>query len=203
MVEPLPTFDALPMDFFRQLYANTDAGWLEVRGIDLKEQGLSPRSVSEWFKITEGDPSYQKAIEYSARINACGYDVFFQVNPTIRGGQEDGDLLSGNALWADVDGLGSEAAAAERLAEILARPLPPDAGIFSGGGLHVYYFLKEGFDPASDDWPRYCRALRATAEMLGGDQKSTNPGRVLRFPGCMSWKRNERVKVWLRADHSG
>lgn len=198
MADQLPTFDASPIEFFRRLYNNVEAGHLEVRGIDLKEQGLSPRSVSEWFPITAGDASYQKAIDYAARINAGGYDVFFQVNPTIRGGQEDSDLLSGNALWADIDGLGSEAEAAAKLAEVLTRPLPPDAGIFSGGGLHVYFFLKEGFDPAEADWPRYCRALRATAAMLGGDPKSTNPGRVLRFPGTMSWKRNERVKVWLR-----
>jgi hypothetical protein len=91
MADQLPAFDADPMEFFRQLYANVEAGWLEVRGIDVKGQGLSPSSVSEWFEIKQGDISYQKSIDYASRINACGYDVFFQVNPTIRGGQEDGD----------------------------------------------------------------------------------------------------------------
>jgi hypothetical protein len=201
MVEPLPTFDALPMDFFRQLYANTDAGWLEVRGIDLKEQGLSPRSVSEWFEITEGDPSYQKAIEYSARINACGYDVFFGVNPRSRGGQEDTHVMRGVSAWADIDGLGSEAAAAAKLAEILTGHIPirPDAAVFSGGGLHLYHFMKEPYDPAQDLWPVYCRTLKAAALTYDGDLKCVNVGRVLRFPGTLSHKRGERVKAWLNA----
>lgn len=196
MTEPLPRFDGTAMDFFRRLYAQTDTGWLEVRGIDLKEG--KQKSVSEWFEISAGDDSYQKAIDCASRLNAGGLDVFFGVLPRVRGGQEDKDILRGVAAWADIDGLGSEAAAAAKLAEVLTIPLPPDAAIFSGGGLHVYYFMKEPYDPADGDWGLYCKTLKATALMLDGDRKCVNVSRVLRFPGTMSWKRNERVKVWLR-----
>jgi hypothetical protein len=193
----LPAFDALPMDFFRRLYAQADGGSLEVRGLSSDKP-----PVAEWFSIITGTASYQKAMDYAARINAGGYDVFFGVNPRTRFGQEDKDVLAGVALWADIDDLGSEAAAAERLSVALAGPLHIDAGIFSGGGLHLYHFLKEPIDPADEDWSVYCRSLKATAGWHGGDPKCTNVSRILRFPGTLSYKRNERVRVWLNADHA-
>jgi hypothetical protein len=195
MVDHPPAFDALPMEFFRRLYNNTEDGQLEVRAIHF---GGDKRCYSEWFPIASGDASYKAAIDCSARLNASGYDVFFGVNPRVRGGLEDKDVLSGVSLWADIDGLSSEAEAAEMLRKVLGQPLKPDAAIFSGGGLHLYFFLKEAFDPASDDWPRYCRGLKATAAQYDGDTKCVNPSRVLRFPGTLSHKRNERVRVWLR-----
>lgn len=193
----LPKFDADPLHFFEKLYAQEDRGCLEVRAIDCTGSGLTPKSKSQWFPIKERETSYLNAIQFAASCQAGGYDAFFGVNPRIRCGQEDDDVLSGVALWADIDGLSSFTEAQERLQSILEFPVPIDAAVFSGGGLHLYSFLKVPRDRAEEDWCIYKRALRAMSKHYGGDPKCTNEGRVLRFPCSYSYKRKENTSLWM------
>lgn len=191
------SFDAAPMEFFRQLYRHTEEGSLEVRAIDCIGSGLKPKSKSQWFPIKDGRASYFGAIEYASDCQAGGYDVFFGVNPRIRNGQDDDDVLCGVALWADIDGLASFDEAKARLEEALVFPVPIDAAVFSGGGLHLYSFLKVPRDRADEDWPIYKRALRAMSRHYQGDPKCTNESRVLRFPCSYSHKRKVNTSLWL------
>ena len=182
--------------FFDRLYGSVDAGWLEVRGIDLA--GQPPKfSLSKWFPIPEEAKAYREAQAYSKELNGLGYDVFFGVNPRCRGGQEDKDILSGCALWCDIDGLASVVEAEQRL-EAAQFPLSPDAAVFTGGGIHLYWVLKEPVDPASPDWSIYLRSLRAMTKLHGGDKQCVNPSRVLRFPLTMSHKRGAQTLLWLK-----
>ena len=183
-------------EFFGRLYAALDAGWLEVRAIDLAER-LDKRSVSEWFNIKEGAKAYRMAQAFAQRLNGDGYDVFFGVLPRCRGGGEDKDVLSCCALWADIDGMVSLEEAEERLAKALF-PLSPDAAVFSGGGIHLYWVLKEPVDPASPDASLFLRSLRGMAKLHEGDPKCKNLSRVLRFPLTISHKRGAKTLLWLR-----
>jgi hypothetical protein len=188
-------------EFFSRLYQNTDegqGGHLEVRGL-ASSRGDRP-SVARWFPLVNGEASIRSAVKYAHQINADGYDAFFGVNPRINRGQEDKDCLCGVCLWVDVDGLPDLATAEARLEEVLVYPLPADAAVFSGGGIHVYWILKEPKDPAEDDFPIYLRSLRALARQFDGDQKVCNFSRVLRFPGCFSHKRKCETLLWLRGD---
>lgn len=183
--------------FFSRLYQAVDTGWLEVRAIDLSDRVDGKRSTSEWFPILKRGVAYRQAQAYAQRLNADGYDVFFGVNPRVRGGQEDDSILSGCALWADVDGLASVDEAEARLERALY-PLVPDAAVFSGGGIHLYWALKEPVDPASSDWSIYLRSLRAMTKLHGGDTQCTNPSRILRFPLTISHKRGAKTLLWVK-----
>lgn len=188
--------------FFTRLYENADPGkgWcLEVRGIWPDRSALHPRSCSQWFPLANGKGTYKSAVNYARTINNAGYDAFFGVNPRCPNGQEDEDCMAGVALWIDVDGLADVEAAEARLSEVLAHPLPADMAVFTGGGVHVYWVLKEPYDPAEPDYPRYPRSLKAMAKRFGGDPKVTNLSRVLRVPGSVSRKRNCETLLWMRS----
>jgi hypothetical protein len=194
------TQEADPVEFFSKLYAQTEKGCLEVRGIDMLER-LSKRSVSHWFSLDRGSSRYpfEQAIKYAKLINDAGYDVFFGVNPRVRGGQEDDDVLACVALWCDIDNLPTPAEAEEKLNWVTdCKPLSVDAAVFSGGGLHLYWVLKEPIDPAGDDYTLYLQALRATSRSYGGDSKCCNSSRVLRFPLSFSHKRGAQTLLWVR-----
>ncbi len=181
--------------FFGRLYQAVDVGYLEVRALDLA--GGDKRPTSEWFEIKEGAKAFRMAQAFASRANADGYDVFFGVNPRCRGGKEDADCLRGCALWCDIDGLGSLEEAEERL-DKAHYPLVPDMAVFSGGGIHLYWVLKEPVDPASADGSIYLRSLRAMTKMHGGDPQCTNISRILRFPLTISHKRGIQTLLWLR-----
>jgi hypothetical protein len=184
-------------EFFGRLYAALDGWYLEVRAIDLADRVDGKRSVSEWFSIKEGAKAFRQAQAFASRLNADGYDVFFGVLPRCRGGTEDGDVVSGCALWCDIDGLATIEEAEARLDAALF-PLAPDAAVFSGGGIHLYWVLKEPVDPASPDWSIYLRSLRAMTKLHGGDPVCTNPSRILRFPLSLSHKRGLQTQLWMR-----
>jgi len=91
------------------------------------------------------------------------------------------------ALFVDID---FKVTAAIQARERLSRfPLPPSAEVNSGGGLHVYWFLREPLD-LSD--PQVCaearHLLRRLAVALGGDLAAAEPARVLRVPGTLNCK---------------
>lgn len=185
--------------FFRALYRNSDpdqGGTLEIRGISPAR--VEGRSVSAWFPLDQSTGAYRSAVKYAREINAAGYDAFFGVNPRVNRGQEDNDCLAGVALWVDVDGLADRGAAEAKLEKVLEHPLAADLAVFTGGGIHVYWILKEPRDPAEDDFPIYLRSLRAMATTFGGDPKVCNLSRVLRVPGCISHKRNCETLLWMR-----
>lgn len=174
--------------FFRRLYAHVESGYLEVRALSSDKP---PRS--KWVPVDRPDLAKQAA----EAANEQGYDVFFQVNPTIKGGQRDSDVLCGVALWSDIDAIPGPEEAEVRLEEAF-QPLTPDAALFSGGGLHLYWFLKEPVDQAGDSWSLYLRALRAITKGTGGDTQCMNPSRVLRFPLSYSHKRGQQTRLWLK-----
>jgi putative DNA primase/helicase len=110
------------------------------------------------------------------------------VGVSSRRDQSGGDLAHCHhlgALFADVDFKETpEPEARERIARC---PLRPSALVHSGGGLHVYYFLREPL-VLSDDAERAKHLLRRLARALGGDLRSAESARILRVPGTLNHK---------------
>ena len=88
-------------------------------------------------------------------------------------------------MWTDIDFKDQP----ERVAgEALNRfPLEPSAVVESGGGLHLYWFLKNPLDPQVEG-KRVEVVLRRLAERLGGDRNACDVSRVLRLPGTQNFK---------------
>jgi hypothetical protein len=90
-----------------------------------------------------------------------------------------------SALFADVDFKRTpETEARVRIARLA---LPPSAIVHSGGGLHLYWFLREPAD-LPDEAERVKGLLRRLAFVVGGDLNSAEPAHVLRLPGTLNHK---------------
>lgn len=91
------------------------------------------------------------------------------------------------AVFADIDfKMAPEADARAGLARF---PLPPSAVVQSGGGLHVYWFLREPLDLRDPDARAEAyQLLRRLADALHADMAAAEPARGLRVPGTVNRK---------------
>lgn len=68
-------------------------------------------------------------------------------------------------------------------------PLQPSVVVNSGGGLYLYFLLREPINLQDrDDCQRAYNLLRRLARALGGDLASAEPARILRVPGTRNFK---------------
>lgn len=75
---------------------------------------------------------------------------------------------------------------------------PPNALVFSGGGLHVYWINDTPLSP--EEWKRYAEGLKAAAIKFGlkcDAGCTTDAARVLRVPGTFNYKKQPRRPVSL------
>jgi hypothetical protein len=88
------------------------------------------------------------------------------------------------ALWVDIDFKDvPEDRARRQLEEFL---FLPSAVVSTGGGLHVYWLLKE---PATrEEIEPFEKTLKRLAHTLGGDLRAAEAARVLRVPGTFNRK---------------
>ena len=114
------------------------------------------------------------------------HDVYFGV--ATRQNATSGQLRNCQhlgALFADIDfKMLPEPAARAQLARCL---LPPTTIVHSGGGLHVYWTLREPLVLPADAATAY-RQLRRLAAALDADASAAEPARVLRLPGSFNVK---------------
>lgn len=112
------------------------------------------------------------------------------VGVAVRGPNGRKDYVALRALFAEIDFSATKDEAAVR-AQLAQFPVPPSIVIHSGGGLHVYWLLRE---PLPLDTPEtYAvakRVLRSLAEHehIGGDTAAAEPARILRLPGTWNHK---------------
>jgi putative DNA primase/helicase len=114
-------------------------------------------------------------------------DVYVGVAPRVDDKSRGTDAcVELHALFADIDFKDStEAEARTRLA---AFPLMPSAVVASGGGLQVYWLLKEAVDLTNGRAAFAKQLLRALATALGADLSAAEPARILRLPGSLNHK---------------
>lgn len=95
------------------------------------------------------------------------------------------DCVALSALFADVD---FKATPVEQAREAVRRfPLKPSAAVRSGGGVHLYWLLREPMElPAEAPCAR--DLLRRLALHLGADIAAAESARILRIPGTLNRK---------------
>lgn len=98
---------------------------------------------------------------------------------------------SSMAVWCEVDFAGALHKGKTVIEEDLRRclkefPLKPSAIVRTGGGIHIYWLLKE---PATgDDLWRVKASNKAVANHLGADAQCSDLARILRVPGTKNYK---------------
>jgi hypothetical protein len=112
-----------------------------------------------------------------------GQNVFFGVG-TRKGGGSKEHVVEIPALWIDLDL--KEDLSPEDLTRTKEFPWPPSAVINSGGGWHVYWFLKA--PGQKEDIPRIEGRLKALAAYFGADPSAAEAARILRLPGTYNHK---------------
>lgn len=168
---------------------------LEIRPLH-KRPGARSKPQS-WHKT---QASAQRAIDVSLRN---GDDVYVGVLPRTR---ENGTTDAVGArcwLWADVDyGTVGHAQPSvhstrqEAINAVNALAIKPTFTVDSGGGLHLWWALRE---PANEkDWRS---ALDRVVFALKADASATDPPRILRVPGTKNFKTSSPRPVRL-LDHS-
>src|SRR5262249_36985852 len=89
------------------------------------------------------------------------------------------------ALFVDIDfKVTTEADARSQLGRF---SLPPSAVVHSGGGLHVYWFLREPM-ALPEETSLAGALLRRLGRAVGGDRVAAEPARVLRLPSTLNQK---------------
>lgn len=170
-------------DFFALLYPGPNGGLVELRALPSGAQGFhSPRDLE----------SIEQFIS-----RHWHEDVYFAV--ATRRDRTSGALANCgtlSALFVDIDFKTTpETGARARLDRFL---LKPSMVIASGGGLHVYWSLRESIAlQASGEAERVKKLLRRLARAVGADLASAEPARVLRVPGGLNYKYSPPRRVLI------
>lgn len=189
-----------PLDFLIRLFGDAIS---EDHNLVIWE---STRKKSVWFSDAFSAAVKAEEINKSADTYfGCLLQDRSAMKGNSRGSAETARVLGG--LWLDIDlalpthtkqGLptseGEVRAAIERL------PLPPSLVLFTGGGYHAWWMLREPYTidtdtersaivaPTVDGWQRFC------AEQFGFTIDQTGDlARVMRLPGLLNHKYNTVV----------
>jgi putative DNA primase/helicase len=108
-------------------------------------------------------------------------NIYFGVATRIKGNGTKSGILQIPGLWVDIDSKDLIEGKIREIQKLIRDfPLKPSFVINSGGGLHLYFLLKE---PATkEDIPRVENLLRRLAHYFNGDMASTDASRILRVP---------------------
>lgn len=101
------------------------------------------------------------------------------------GGGGLGDCVALPALFTDIDFKATPIAVAR--AAVTRFPFAPSITIRSGGGVHLYWLLREPMG-LPEETARAKGLLRRIAHHLGGDLSAAEPARILRIPGTLNRK---------------
>lgn len=130
---------------------------------------------------------YHKIDEISRIIQEWkDYNIYF--GPALRkdhNGTKDG-ISHIPSLFVDIDFKDiSEKEAWEKIKDF---PIKPSAIIDTGGGLHIYWWLKEPL--FAEEIPQVEKLLKRLSIHFGGDTKATDASHVMRVPGSFNRKPN-------------
>lgn len=125
-------------------------------------------------------------IKLFMKLYGKDHDLYFGVATRDGKAGKKENIVEIPALFIDVDFKtisGGQDAALER---IEAFRLPPTAKVVSGGGVHLYWVLKEPADRG--DIEQVEAIQRGLARMLDGDMAATDASRILRIPNTKNLK---------------
>lgn len=153
---------------------------------------LPPAAGRKWSPLAE----IPDVVEWLERLNADDHQrvhAYFGANPRkhVGASQAEGVKLA-RCLFADFDG---GVILEDAFARIKAAGLPwPTAILESGGGVHAWWRLDE---PMTDPEAWHLR-MKAIASALGSDQSVCDWPRIMRLPGFINWKHEQRPLAVLK-----
>jgi hypothetical protein len=158
-------------DFFTALFGGCD-GYIELRAL--------PRGACMAFRL-ETPAEGERFVEQHAQQNLF---AGVALRRTDAGGTLS-DCVALPALFVDIDFKTTPAEQAR--AAVRRFLLKPSVVVRSGGGVHLYWLLREPMG-----LPEEAQAakdlLRRIARHLGGDLGAAEPARILRIPGTLNRK---------------
>ncbi len=165
---------AVTLSQFLETLFGTASGLIEVRAL--------PSKVQRFIHLS--DEAEVQAFMHAHHAENLYLGVASRRDATSGKLENCQDLA---ALFVDIDfKLIAEPEARRRLAEC---PLPPSLVVHSGGGLHVYWRLREPLDLQDEaDRHRAKALLRRLALYLHADMVSAEPAHILRLPGTKNFK---------------
>jgi RecA/RadA recombinase len=152
---------------------------------------LPPAAGRRWAPL----PEIPDIVEWLERINKDENQrvhAYFGANPrrAIGASQAEGVALA-RCLFADFDG---GVVVEDALSRVKAAGYPmPTAILESGGGVHCWWRLEEPVDDA-ELWHLRMKAMSAA---LGSDQSICDWPRIMRLPGFINWKHEQRPLAHL------
>lgn len=172
-------FDA--QKFLNSIFENCKKGQVEFRFLPSKKQIFI---------------NLDQLLQY--RCFLSDQNIFFGVATRNGGGGKD-CIVEIPALWIDVDI--KELSMEKILLKLDEFLLKPSAIVYSGGGIHAYWFLKE---PAyRDEIPEVENILKRLSFYFGADMAATDASRILRIPGTFNLKYNPpRLTILDKLDSS-
>lgn len=179
----------MPVAFFRGLYEGVGAGFVEIRPL---LESSDPRYGTPEGRAVESQA--RRWFAWPREIDACArhchdldgkLHVYYGVGlRNVIGGGKKSDVGCVTSVFADVDF--KDVPRELALQKIQIFPVTPSACVRSGGGVHVYWFLKE---------PVYASRLgdleetnRGILLALGAQTGPQNADRILRVPGTLNIK---------------
>lgn len=143
-----------------------------------------PDKLSRWFEVGKPLPPIP-----NGRCN-----IYFGVHPighqkTTTERSTIAEITAINGLFAefDVKDFGGDWKALN--AHLAAIPIQPSVIIFSGGGLHCYWLLRQTCEIHSDAEREFAQHLQADwVSFVGSDVDAKDLARVLRVPGTRNYK---------------
>jgi len=170
---------ALATKLLAALFGADHEGVIELRAL--------PGARRVFFR-QEAPSTARRFIEQHAGLNLY-LGVALRRAPNVeRGSTRAGTLeqcVGLPALFTDID---FKTTSVEQARDALRRfPLKPSAVVRSGGGVHLYWLLREPMELPAEA-PRVRDLLRRIARQLGGDLSAAEPARILRIPGTLNRK---------------
>lgn len=159
-------------DFFAALFPFDGDSLIELRALPSRKQLWIHRNDEATLRL------------FSRRREDCYFGVATRRTANDGSASNCRELT---ALFIDLDFKGSSED--EVRARLAAFPLLPSVINNSGGGLHVYFCLREPMDVSTEDARKDAKALlRRLALALGGDMAAAEVARILRLPGTLNRK---------------
>jgi len=157
------------MKFFETLYQFSE-GKIEVRALPSRKQAFFDlNNISEINSFCKKQPKD---------------NLFFAVGTRDGQGGKKENIVNIPAVWADMD---FKETPREIIADRLSKfPFKPSIIVKSGGGVHLYFLLKE---PATkEDIAALEDINQRVASQLGGDLNACDAARILRIPDTINHK---------------
>ncbi len=169
---------ALATKLLAALFGADHEGVIELRAL--------PGARRTFFRLAAPQPALRFLEQHADRDLYVG--IALRAAPDEREGKRAGALehcVGLPALFTDID---FKTTSVEQAREALRRfPLKPSAVVHSGGGVHLYWLLRETMELPAEA-PRARDLLRRIARRLGGDISAAEPARILRIPGTLNRK---------------